>query len=66
MKLSLAVMSFTGLQSFKTWRAVAFQKCVTRQTCLLDWISKPTANSLQQVLNLETKKNKHHMMEVKV
>lgn len=49
-------MSFTGLQSFKTWRAVAFQKCVTRQTCLLDWISKPTANSLQQVLNLETKK----------
>lgn len=59
-------MSFTGLQSFKTWRAVAFQKCVTQQTCLLDWISKPTANSLQQVLNLETKKNKHHMMEVKV
>lgn len=55
-KLSLAVMSFTGLQSFKTWRAVAFQKCVWhgRRVCWTGYQSRlPTVCNKFWILKLK-------------
>lgn len=53
-KLSLAVMSFTGFfPCFTTWHAADFRERTTQQTRLLDWISMPTANALQQLLEIK-------------